>query len=137
MDLGLRFVIGVFVTWRVTHLLTNEDGPADLIARFRAGLGSGPVGKLMDCFQCASLWVGLFVAFIVTRGLGDLILSWLALSGAACLLERIGQEPVIIQPISQAAEGGTNVGMLRSEASGPQEDFFVSHDNASCHNNDI
>ena len=113
-----RLVLAILATWRITHLLASEDGPADLVVRFRARLGSGLVGKLMDCFQCLSLWVALPLAFFVSRKPLELLMTWLALSGAACLLERIGREPVIIQPISRANEGGTGIGMLRSETSG-------------------
>jgi hypothetical protein len=111
------FLLAVLATWRITHLLASEDGPVDLVVRFRARLGSGLVGKLMDCFQCLSLWVALPLAFFVSRRSMELLLTWLALSGAACLLERIGQEPVVIQPMSRAEEGGTDVGMLRPETS--------------------
>ena len=34
-----RFVLAVLATWRVTHLLASEDGPGDLIVRFRRLLG--------------------------------------------------------------------------------------------------
>ena len=50
--------------------------------------------------------------------LASALLTWLALSGAACLLERTGQEPVVIEPISRADEGDMSNGMLRSETSG-------------------
>ncbi len=112
-----RLVLAILATWRITHLLASEDGPADLVVRFRTRLGSGLVGKLMDCFQCLSLWVALPLAFFVSRKPLELLLTWLALSGAVCLLERIGQEPVVIQPMSRADEGGTDVGMLRPETS--------------------
>jgi hypothetical protein len=49
----------------------------------------------MDCFFCLSLWVSLPVAVAVARDrreLGELVLIWLALSGAACLLERPNDE---------------------------------------------
>lgn len=117
----IRFVLAVLATWRISHLLANEDGPGDLIVRFRARLGSGPFGKLMDCFYCLSLWIAVPLAFFVSRRPLDLLLTWLALSGAACLLERIGQDPVVIQPISRVEEGDPSVGMLRSETSGYQE----------------
>ena len=124
----LRFTLVVLATWRVTHLLANEDGPADLIGRFRARLGNGIAASLMDCFQCLSLWVALPIAFAVTRRPLDLLLVWLALSGAACLLERIDREPVVIQPISRAEEGGTEIGMLRSEASEFHEHLLAGDD---------
>lgn len=123
--------MAVLATWRVTHLLANEDGPADLIVRFRARLGNGIAARLMDCFQCLSLWVALPIAFVVTRRPLDLLLVWLALSGAACLLERIDREPVVIQPISRTEEGGTEIGMLRSEASELQEHLLARDDAGS------
>jgi hypothetical protein len=126
LDFWPRFVLAALATWRVTHLLAKEDGPADLIARFRARLGSRFLGKLMDCFYCLSFWIAAVMAFLVSSKLLDWLLIGLALSGAACLLERLGQEPVVIQPIMK---GETNDGMLRPEKSGDQELPFAS-DNA-------
>ncbi|MCZ7627034.1 MAG: DUF1360 domain-containing protein [Candidatus Methylomirabilis sp.] len=95
----LRVVLAVLATWRVTHLLANEDGPADLLVHLRARLGSGLLGKLIDCFQCLSLWVAAPMALFVSQNLVEWLLMWLALSGAACVLERIGQPPVVMEPI--------------------------------------
>lgn len=88
-----RFVVAVLATWRVTHLLAKEDGPADLVVRFRARLGNGLLGTLMDCFYCLSLWVAAPFSFFVypdflAVGPGPIVVTWLALSGSACLLER-------------------------------------------------
>jgi hypothetical protein len=44
-------------------------------------------------------------AFFVSRRPLGWTFAWLALSGAACLLERLGQEPGVIQPVSRAREG--------------------------------
>jgi hypothetical protein len=126
-----RFVLAVLATWRITHLLANEDGPEDLIVRVRAHLGNRIWGRLMDCFQCLSLWVAVPVAFFVSRRPVELLFTWLALSGAACLLERIGREPLVMQPITQSLEGGNDVGMLRSETSGFQSQFVAGDGSAS------
>jgi hypothetical protein len=83
-----RFALASLAVWRVTHLLAEEDGPADAVLRLRAGLGQGPLGKLMDCFMCVSLWVAAPASLAVTRRSRELPVAWLALSGAACLLER-------------------------------------------------
>ncbi len=116
-DLGFwpKFVIAVLATWRITHILAMEDGPGDLIARYRARLGSGFAGKLLDCFQCLSLWIAVPMTLFVTRRPLEVLLTWLALSGGACLLERIGQEPLLIQPMTEIAKGDFEDGMLRSE----------------------
>ena len=116
----IRFVLAVLATWRVTHLLASEDGPADLIVRFRARLGHELAGKLMDCFNCLSLWIAAPAALFVSRKPLDWLFTWLGLSGAACLLERLGHEPVVIQPISQTLEGDVS-NVLRSETVGAAE----------------
>jgi hypothetical protein len=104
----IRFVLAILATWRVTHLLANEDGPADLIVRLRSRLGRSLAGQLMDCFKCLSLWIAAPAAFFVVRSPLDWLFTWLALSGAACLLERPRQESAEIQPISEFAEGDTS-----------------------------
>jgi hypothetical protein len=116
-------VLAVLATWRITHLLANEDGPADFLARLRARVGNGFLGKLMDCFQCLSLWIAAPMALFVSERPLDLLLTWLALSGAACLLERIGQEPVVMQafPPEKKREVEVNDGMLWSETRGVQK----------------
>jgi hypothetical protein len=119
--LWARLVLAVLATWRVTHLLASEDGPADIIVRFRAWLGDRLMGKLMDCFNCLSFWIAAPAALFVTRRPLDWVFCWLGLSGAACLLERLGgHEPVIIEPVSQPREGDNN-DVLRSEAFGIAE----------------
>jgi hypothetical protein len=84
---GMRFVLASLGTWRVTHLLTREDGPGDSVFRMRVRAGSGPIGELMDCFFCLSFWVAAPFAMIVAPRRREVPLTWIALSGAACLLE--------------------------------------------------
>lgn len=88
-----RFVLASLATWRVAHLVAEEDGPANVIARARARAGPGQLGELMDCFYCLSLWAALPFARVITPRRRDLPLTWLALSGAACLLERTTSIP--------------------------------------------
>jgi len=116
-----RFVAAAFTTWRISHLLAYEDGPADLIVRLRARTGMGPLGRLMDCFQCLSLWLAAPIAAFVSQRPADLVLTWMALSGAACLLERLGHESITMQGTSEVPEGGVQDGMLRAEAARAQE----------------
>jgi uncharacterized protein DUF1360 len=113
-----RLLLAVLATWRLTHLLAREDGPADVIVRVRARLGAGFLGRLLDCFYCLSLWVAAPMAVFVSRRPLEGVLSWLAVSGAACLLERLGHDPVVIQPDPGRGEGGDADGMLRSETHG-------------------
>ena len=88
-----RFLLAAVATWRVTHLLAEEDGPADLVVRLRARAGSGELGALVDCFYCLSLWVAAPLSTGVARGRCSRAVAWLALSGAACLLEQATNRP--------------------------------------------
>jgi hypothetical protein len=101
----MGFALFAVATWRVTHLLVEEDGPADVVLRLRRAAGAHALGQAMDCFFCASLWVALPFAVELTRepapgapwwrtgasrrGISaERVATWCALSGAACLLER-------------------------------------------------
>lgn len=115
----VRIVLALLATWRVAHLLAAEDGPADMFVRIRGWLGQSFAGRLMDCFQCLSLWVAAPLALFVSRRPMEWFVAWLALSGGACLLERLDHGPVVIQPLSQS-EGEPNH-VLRSEAGSSEE----------------
>jgi hypothetical protein len=86
---ALRFALAGLATWRLTHLLSREDGPGDVVYRLRARVRSEQAGKLLDCFYCLSVWTAFPLAIAASRRTRDVPLQWLALSGAACLLERI------------------------------------------------
>ena len=88
-----RFILAALATWRLAHLVAEEDGPANLIARARAHAGASQLGELMDCFYCLSLWAAAPLAFATAPRRRDVPLTWLALSGAACLLERTAPIP--------------------------------------------
>jgi hypothetical protein len=83
-----RFLLAALATWRVTHLLVEEDGPADVVVRLRRRAGSSRAGDLLDCFYCLSVWVAVpFAVGLAGRRRVDPV-SCLAVSGAACLLEQ-------------------------------------------------
>jgi Protein of unknown function (DUF1360) len=119
------FVLAVLVTWRLTHLLAEEDGPADLVVRFRKLLGDSFVGRMMDCFYCLSVWIAAPAALFVTRRPVEWFMNWLALSGGACLLERLttrNAEPQAMRPHEEGPEqqGGIE-NVLRFETYADQE----------------
>jgi len=81
-------VVSILAVWRVSHLLSAEDGPGDVLVRLRRRLGEGLLGRLLDCFYCLSLWVAALVAWMVASGQGWRagVLLWLGLSGGAIVL---------------------------------------------------
>jgi hypothetical protein len=82
------FIITVLAVWRLAHLLSKEDGPFDIIFLIRQKAGAGFFGSLLDCFYCLSIWIALPFGIWVGQSWPQKILMWLALSGAACLLEQ-------------------------------------------------
>jgi hypothetical protein len=116
----INFILAALAVWRVTHLLASEDGPAELIVKLRVALGESLAGKLMDCFNCLSLWIAALAAFFVARTPLAWLMVWLALSGAACLLQRLVPEPALTLPFTQPTEGDVSH-VLWSETSSSAE----------------
>ena len=83
-----RFILVVLATWRLSHLLTAEDGPADLVVRLRARLGNSMAGRAMDCFYCLSLWISAPLALWLARDVMEWVMVWWGASAGACLLNR-------------------------------------------------
>ena len=82
------FVLSILAVWRITHLFGKEDGPFDIIFLIRKKAGAGFFGSLLDCFYCLSIWIAVPFGIWLGTTLWLKILVWLALSGAACLLEQ-------------------------------------------------
>jgi hypothetical protein len=85
--------LGILAVWRATHLLNAEDGPADLLVRFRRLAGAGFWGKLLDCFYCLSLWIAVPFALWLGEDAKERFLLWLGFSAGAILLERQSAPP--------------------------------------------
>lgn len=88
MSTPLDLTLAVLALWRVTHLLSAEDGPWRLLARLRQTLASGFWSDLTSCFYCLSLWLSAPLAWWLGATWSERALLWPALSGAAILLER-------------------------------------------------
>jgi Protein of unknown function (DUF1360) len=108
-------VLGTLCVWRITHLLSAEDGPGNLMVWIRRKAGSGFWGKLLDCFYCLSLWLAVPFAFVIGEGARERFCLWLAFSAGAILLERATSNE---GPTATYFEnGGQDDAMLRESAS--------------------
>lgn len=83
------FLLGALAVWRITHLFNAEDGPWDLLVKFRRAIDGGIGGALLDCFYCLSVWVSAPIAYWIGHAWSERLLLWPALSGAAILLEKL------------------------------------------------
>jgi hypothetical protein len=108
-----RFAVAVLATWRVAHLLAREDGPGDVLVSLRRRV-SGGFGRMLDCIYCLSLWISAPIALWLTHDPLEWLVTMLAISGGACLLERFGVEPVVIRPMKAREEEEAVYGLLRT-----------------------
>jgi hypothetical protein len=104
MSFELRLLLSAFALYRLARLLALEEGPAGIFEGIRARLGayhygedglpSSNLGRLAVCPLCWGLWLSpLAVLAVYTPTLlGDIILIWLALAGAAVWLQRTEHE---------------------------------------------
>jgi hypothetical protein len=98
-----EFLILIFATWRITNLFVDdaEGGPWDIlhIVRYHAGVryddkrrayGTNMLSRMITCFWCFSIWVGLFVLLVslLPYWIGFYLLLPFALSGGALLVKR-------------------------------------------------
>lgn len=82
-------LLEILAVWRVTHLLVAEDGPWNLFAHLRRAAAAVGLGVLADCFYCASVWIAIPFALLLTRDWRMVVTCTLALSGGAIVLERL------------------------------------------------
>lgn len=82
-------LIASLAAWRLTHLLWGEDGPWNCFVRLRKLAGSSFAGQILDCFYCLSLWIALPLGCWIGATWPDRAMAWMAISGAAILLERM------------------------------------------------
>ena len=115
---ALWIIVAALAVWRTTHLLALEDGPGALAARLRSALGTGFWASLSACFYCLSLWVALPFALVLGGSASERFMLWLGLSGAACLLERIGQHGAPPAPFYEGDNKEEHDVLLRRSVSG-------------------
>jgi hypothetical protein len=93
MHVGIiEFVISTLAVWRLSYLFSQEDGPFDVVIKLRKLIGHGFFGSLLDCFNCLSLWISIPFAVWICDDWAEGIITWLALSGAACILFNISEK---------------------------------------------
>ena len=90
---AFRFVLAALAAWRLSFLLAREDGPGRVLARLRAALSRGPLRGGAGCVKCVSVWVALPLAFFVGGTWAELVVTWLALSGVAALVDEWTKPP--------------------------------------------
>lgn len=99
-------LLGTLATYRLTAMLSGEEGPGHIFARLRTRLGvkvdqySNPYGtnwvaEGVLCFYCLSVWIGIGVGLLLVAAwllhgieIAVFLLLPLALSGGAVFLKK-------------------------------------------------
>jgi hypothetical protein len=95
-DGRMTFIVlatGILATWRVTHLVVEEDGPWDVLRRARSVAETIGAARLVSCFLCTSVWVAVAVALLFVSGWRDVTIAVASFSAGAILLQRALPEP--------------------------------------------
>lgn len=81
-------------------------------------MGEGFWGRLLDCFQCLSLWIAAPIAFYLGEGVWERLLLWPAISGGAILLQRATNREQVV-PAPYFEEEGVDDAVLRRPEEAP------------------
>jgi hypothetical protein len=95
-----EFIVLALAVWRLATLFANEDGPLDILLKFRARVGvivDGPlqrhgenvVAKAIICVWCSSVWYGIFatILFLFVPDVTIFLSLPFALSGLTVVVE--------------------------------------------------
>lgn len=82
----MEFFLLSLVTWRITYMLIEDVGPAEIFERWRAFAArfDRPFGfyYMVTCWYCLSIWIALPISFLT----GTWYISWLALAAMTIFL---------------------------------------------------
>lgn len=76
--------LAMLAVWRITSLLTNEDGPGDIFEHMRERFN--PYG-VFDCFWCTSVWVAIPFALYLSTSIVDFVVYLGALSAGGIIVQ--------------------------------------------------
>ena len=96
---ALDLLLAMLATWRLSFMLTQETGPWDMFTALRRVAGESMLGHALQCFYCTSVWVAAPLAVLVTPWSLRTPVTWLALSGGACLLHRATDRGLEVMPL--------------------------------------
>lgn len=85
MDRAYILIVCALAVWRVSRIITREDGPLDIFAKLRGAIDPSQktwIGRGLNCIACVSFWIALVTALLA----GLTVAEWLAISALAILI---------------------------------------------------
>ena len=88
----LEFLVGCLATFRMSLLISKEDGPANAARKARMAAPAGWIKQGFHCPWCQSFWWGmvtaLFFAFTGRIPWIDFVIYWLGFSAGAIAINQ-------------------------------------------------
>lgn len=96
----LNFVLAVLAAYRLTVLLTYDDGPWDIFLKFRVWTdstnGNGGFYKGLNdfiyCPYCVGVWMAFLCSLLVFEGVQSVTLGTFAIAGGQLILHKTFDE---------------------------------------------
>lgn len=97
MNPGIAILLAILATYRVSFLITSEEGPFGLAQLFRSAFNRAPgwMRNGVNCVFCASFWLALipalYLAWVWSLTLPDAALLWLGIAGGVVVVARMAR----------------------------------------------
>ena len=118
-------ILGTLAVWRISYLLSSENGPWNFLAWSRRQFGKTFRTDLASCLYCLSVWIAAPFACFIGGSWKERIVLWPTLSAGAIIVERL-VHPEIPTPLYREDLPGENAlgfpkegkDVLREESTG-------------------
>lgn len=97
MNPGIAILLAILATYRVSFLITSEEGPFGLAQSFRSAFDGAPgwMRNGFHCVLCVSFWVSLLPAallmWIFALSLPVAALLWLGIAGGVVFVAKVAR----------------------------------------------
>lgn len=90
MENVINIILVTLGVFRLSYMVSNEDGPGDIFSKLREWVGqSNWVGRGLNCFLCVSFWVSSFGAFFLYPDDSKMFFtSWFAIAGLCLIIHK-------------------------------------------------
>jgi hypothetical protein len=88
----LMLILLALAVYRVSHMITREDGPFDLFSTWRDYVGQANwIGRGLHCILCVSYWLSTAAFFWTFETVGILaaLIYWHAVAGCVLILQKL------------------------------------------------
>ena len=88
-DNWLWLLLSIFTVWRITTLICYEAGPFNIISKLRLLLYKIKLGRLIDCFHCAAVWISIITVILIYPLSGITVILIFGIAGAVSIIEKV------------------------------------------------